>query len=75
MRQLFKIVGLTGDKEPHAKILHISFGLVLDMSTRRGTVRFLDDVLRDVDEKQAWPYIMRLGLCLAMACDSLDLPR
>jgi arginyl-tRNA synthetase len=51
MKQLFKIVELTGNKELHAKLSHISFGLVLGMSTRRGTVKFLDDVLRDVGEK------------------------
>ena len=51
MRQLFKIIDLTGDKELHAKVSHISFGLVLGMSTRRGTVKFLDDILRDVGDK------------------------
>ncbi len=28
-----------------------NFGLVLGMSTRKGTVKFLDDILRDVGEK------------------------
>ena len=51
MNQLFKIVEMTGHKELHSKVSHISFGLVLGMSTRRGTVVFLDDVLRDVGEK------------------------
>lgn len=50
LKQLFKIIELTGNKELHEKISHISFGLVLGMSTRRGTVKFLDDVLRDVGE-------------------------
>jgi hypothetical protein len=30
---------------------HINFGLVLGMSTRKGTVRFLDDILRDTADK------------------------
>lgn len=51
LKQLFKLVELTGDRDLHSKISHISFGLVLGMSTRRGTVVFLDDVLREVAAK------------------------
>lgn len=51
LKQLFKIIELMGYKELAAKCQHINFGLVLGMSTRRGTVKFLDDILRDVGEK------------------------
>jgi len=48
LKQLFKIIELLGHKEIAAKCQHVNFGLVLGMSTRRGTVKFLDDILRDV---------------------------
>ncbi|KFY69895.1 hypothetical protein V499_09647 [Pseudogymnoascus sp. VKM F-103] len=51
LKQLFKIIELMGYKELAAKVQHINFGLVLGMSTRRGTVKFLDDILRDVGDK------------------------
>jgi len=51
LKQLFKIIELMGYKELAAKCQHINFGLVLGMSTRKGTVKFLDDILRDVGEK------------------------
>ncbi|KAK3302785.1 uncharacterized protein B0T15DRAFT_315067 [Chaetomium strumarium] len=51
LRQLFKIIELLGHKEIAAKCQHINFGLVLGMSTRKGTVKFLDDILRDVADK------------------------
>jgi arginyl-tRNA synthetase len=51
LKQLFKIIELMGYKELSAKCQHINFGLVLGMSTRKGTVKFLDDILRDVGEK------------------------
>lgn len=51
LKQLFKIIELMGDKELAQKVQHINFGLVLGMSTRKGTVKFLDDILRDVGEK------------------------
>ncbi|KAL2020032.1 hypothetical protein VTK56DRAFT_8935 [Thermocarpiscus australiensis] len=51
LRQLFKIVELLGHKEIADKCQHINFGLVLGMSTRKGTVKFLDDILRDVADK------------------------
>lgn len=51
VKQLFKIIELTGQNDLHAKVSHVNFGLVLGMSTRRGTVKFLDDILRDVGEK------------------------
>ena len=51
LKQLFKIVELMGYKDIAAKCQHINFGLVLGMSTRKGTVKFLDDILRDVGDK------------------------
>jgi arginyl-tRNA synthetase len=51
LKQLFKIIELLGHKDIAAKCQHINFGLVLGMSTRKGTVKFLDDILRDVADK------------------------
>ena len=50
LAQLFKIVELMGDKEIADRCQHINFGMVLGMSTRKGTVKFLDDILRDVGD-------------------------
>jgi arginyl-tRNA synthetase len=50
LKQLFKIIELMGYTELAKKVQHINFGLVLGMSTRRGTVKFLDDILRDVGD-------------------------
>jgi arginyl-tRNA synthetase len=50
VKQFFKIVELLGYKDIAAKVQHINFGLVLGMSTRKGTVKFLDDILRDVGD-------------------------
>ncbi|KAI9171926.1 Arginine--tRNA ligase, cytoplasmic [Paramyrothecium foliicola] len=47
LKQLFKIIELLGEKEVASRVQHINFGLVLGMSTRKGTVKFLDDILRD----------------------------
>lgn len=51
LKQLFKIIELMGYPELAKKCQHINFGMVLGMSTRKGTVKFLDDILRDVGEK------------------------
>lgn len=51
LKQLFKIVELMGDKDVADRCQHINFGMVLGMSTRKGTVKFLDDILRDVGDK------------------------
>jgi arginyl-tRNA synthetase len=51
LKQLFKIIELMGYPETAKRVQHINFGLVLGMSTRKGTVKFLDDILRDVGEK------------------------
>lgn len=48
VKQFFKIVSMMGNKEIADKCQHINFGLILGMSTRKGTVKFLDDILRDV---------------------------
>jgi arginyl-tRNA synthetase len=50
LKQLFKLVELM-DADLASKLSHVGFGLVRGMSTRKGTVVFLDDVLRDVGEK------------------------
>jgi arginyl-tRNA synthetase len=51
LKQLFKIIELLGHNDIAAKVQHVNFGLVLGMSTRKGTVKFLDDILRDVADK------------------------
>jgi arginyl-tRNA synthetase len=51
LKQLFKIIELLGYKDIADKCQHINFGMVLGMSTRKGTVKFLDDILRDVGDK------------------------
>ena len=51
LAQLFKILELMGHQEISQKCQHINFGMVLGMSTRKGTVKFLDDILRDVGDK------------------------
>ncbi|KAI9723290.1 MAG: hypothetical protein M1812_001173 [Candelaria pacifica] len=51
LAQLFKIVELMGRKDISDKCQHINFGMVLGMSTRKGTVKFLNDILHDVGEK------------------------
>jgi arginyl-tRNA synthetase len=47
LKQLFKIIELMGYKELAKKIQHINFGLVQGMSTRKGTVKFLDDMQKN----------------------------
>ncbi|KAM0230777.1 hypothetical protein ACHAPO_009060 [Fusarium lateritium] len=51
LKQLFKTIELMGHEDIAKKCQHINFGMVLGMSTRKGTVKFLDDILRDVAEK------------------------
>jgi arginyl-tRNA synthetase len=50
LAQLFKILELMGHDDISRKCVHVNFGMVLGMSTRKGTVKFLDDILRDVGE-------------------------
>lgn len=51
LAQLFKITELSGHKDLASRCQHINFGMVQGMSTRKGTVKFLDDILRDVGDK------------------------
>ncbi|KAF4279407.1 hypothetical protein CNMCM8057_005727 [Aspergillus fumigatus] len=51
LAQLFKITELMGRKDLASRCQHINFGMVRGMSTRKGTVKFLDDILRDVADK------------------------
>ena len=51
LQQLFKIVELMGRDDIASRCQHINFGMVQGMSTRKGTVKFLDDILKDVGEK------------------------
>jgi arginyl-tRNA synthetase len=51
LKQLFKIIELMGYKDIADKCVHVTFGMVHGMSTRKGTVKFLDDILRDVADK------------------------
>ncbi|KAI9792168.1 MAG: hypothetical protein M1816_002708 [Peltula sp. TS41687] len=51
LAQLFKILELMGRKDISERCEHVNFGMVLGMSTRKGTVKFLDDILKDVGEK------------------------
>lgn len=51
LAQLFKITDLMGHKDLASRCQHINFGMVRGMSTRKGTVKFLDDILGDVRDK------------------------
>lgn len=51
LAQLFKITEVMGLKELAGKCEHVNFGMVKGMSTRKGTAKFLDDILRDVADK------------------------
>jgi len=51
LAQLFKIEELMGRTDISSRCTHINFGMVLGMSTRKGTAKFLDDILRDVGDK------------------------
>ena len=50
LKQLFKVTELMGNTSLASRVEHVTFGLVQGMSTRRGTVKFLDDILRDVGD-------------------------
>lgn len=51
LAQLFKTTEISGHKEIADRCSHISFGMVKGMSTRRGTVKFLDDVIQYVKDE------------------------
>lgn len=46
-RQLFNILEKMGRDDIASKCRHISFGMVQGMSTRKGTVVFLEDILQE----------------------------
>lgn len=48
--QLFKTTEISGHKDVADKCDHISFGMVKGMSTRKGTVKFLDDIIQQVKD-------------------------
>jgi arginyl-tRNA synthetase len=48
--QLFKTTEISGHKEVAEKCEHVSFGMVKGMSTRKGTVKFLDDIINTVKD-------------------------
>lgn len=48
--QLFKTTEISGHKDIAEKCEHISFGMVKGMSTRKGTVKFLDDIIQTVKD-------------------------
>ncbi|ODV87563.1 hypothetical protein CANARDRAFT_6090 [[Candida] arabinofermentans NRRL YB-2248] len=50
-KQFFKILELMGNKWAKTDLVHVNFGMVLGMSTRAGTVVFLDDILEAVKAK------------------------
>ena len=45
------LCGIRIDLTLAEKCVHINFGMVLGMSTRKGTVKFLNDILADVGDK------------------------
>ncbi|OCT48326.1 Arginine--tRNA ligase, cytoplasmic [Cladophialophora carrionii] len=48
--QLFKTTEISGHKDIADKCEHVSFGMVKGMSTRKGTVKFLDDIIQTVKD-------------------------
>ncbi|KAF4986065.1 hypothetical protein FDECE_16143 [Fusarium decemcellulare] len=52
LKRLFKILSLMGDpyEALSKKMKHVTYGKVMGMSTRKGTVKFLDDILSDVGD-------------------------
>ncbi|KAI5837490.1 hypothetical protein DFP73DRAFT_568248 [Morchella snyderi] len=50
LQQLFKILSLL-EFEWADRVQHINFGMVLGMSTRKGTVVFLDDILAEAKDR------------------------
>ncbi len=52
LAQLFKVTELMGRKDIADKCQHENFGMVNGMSTRKGTVKFLDAIIQDVADYQ-----------------------
>ncbi|KAM5347722.1 hypothetical protein ACJ41O_007546 [Fusarium nematophilum] len=52
LNRLFKVLSLMGDPYEglSKKMKHVTYGKVNGMSTRKGTVKFLDDILSDVGD-------------------------
>ena len=50
LQQLFKILNMLGF-EWAGRCQHVNFGMVLGMSSRKGTVVFLDDILQEAKER------------------------
>jgi arginyl-tRNA synthetase len=50
-RRLFKILELAGYDEFAGRCTHVNFGMVKGMSTRKGDVIFLDDILAEARER------------------------
>lgn len=50
-KQFFKILEKMGYSWAKDELVHVNFGMVLGMSTRKGTVVFLDDILEAVKQK------------------------
>jgi len=50
VKQFFTILKMMGYKWAD-DLIHVNFGMVLGMSTRKGTVVFLDDILENVQER------------------------
>ncbi|KAN0061642.1 arginyl-tRNA synthetase [Thecaphora frezii] len=54
LAQFFKVLELMGypwAQKEAGKLVHVNFGMILGMSTRRGTVVFLDHILDETAEK------------------------
>jgi arginyl-tRNA synthetase len=51
MSQLFKLLEGIGETDMAARCTHVNFGMVRGMSTRKGNVKFLDDILGDAKRK------------------------
>ncbi len=54
LAQFFKVLELMGypwAQKDASRITHVNFGMILGMSTRRGTVVFLDDILNETETR------------------------
>ncbi|KAI8869769.1 arginyl-tRNA synthetase [Ramicandelaber brevisporus] len=51
LTQLFKILELIGLEDLSKRCEHINYGMVKGMATRKGEVKFLDDILNETREK------------------------
>lgn len=51
LKQVFVATSLAGRDDIASKSEHINYGLVAGMSTRKGTVKFLDDILNEAKDR------------------------